>query len=109
MPKKSKAESYIGFCIKAGKLTCGFNAVELLKKDVFLLLLCDTVSDNGKKSAEKLQRRFGCETLLFSGKTLEEATGKTGCKLAAVREKNLAKAILSVEDENIRKYSGGNI
>ena len=54
MPKKSKAESYIGFCIKAGKLTCGFNAVELLKKDVFLLLLCDTVSDNGKKSAEKL-------------------------------------------------------
>lgn len=50
MPKKSKAESYIGFCIKAGKLTCGFNAVELLKKDVFLLLLCDTVSDNGKKA-----------------------------------------------------------
>ena len=47
--------------------------------------------------------------LLFCGKTLEEATGKTGCKLAAVREKNLAKAILSVEDENIRKYSGGNI
>ena len=108
MPK-SKAESYIGFCIKAGKLTCGFNAVEALKKDVYLLLLCYTTTENGKKSAEKLQKRFGCEMLLFRGKTLEDATGRKGCKLAAVREKNLAKAILSVEDENIRKYSGGNI
>ena len=108
MPK-SKAESYIGFCIKAGKLTCGFNAVESPKKEVYLLLLCDTASANGKKSAEKLQKRFGCEMLLFCGKTLEEVTGKTGCKLAAVREQNLAKAILSVEDENFRKYSGGII
>ena len=108
MPK-SKAESYIGFCIKAGKLTCGFNAVESLKKEVYLLLLCDTASANGKKSAKKLQKRFGCEMLLFCGKTLEEVTGKTGCKLAAVREQNLAKAILSVEDENFRKYSGGII
>ena len=108
MPK-SKAESYIGFCIKAGKLTCGFNAVESLKKEVYLLLLCDTASANGKKSAAKLQKRFGCEMLLFCGKTLEEVTGKTGCKLAAVREQNLAKAILSVEDENFRKYSGGII
>ncbi len=108
MPK-SKAESYIGFCIKAGKLTCGFNAVESLKKGVYLLLLCDTASENGKKSAEKLRKRFGCEMLLFCGKTLADVTGREGCKLAAVREQNLAKAILSVEDENIRKYSGGII
>lgn len=108
MPK-SKTESYIGFCIKAGKLTCGFNAIETLKKDVFLLLLCDTATENGKKSAEKLRRRFGCEMLLSCGKTLEEVTGRSGCKLAAVRDKNLAKAILSAEDENFRKYSGGNI
>ena len=108
MPK-SKAESYIGFCRKAGKLTCGFNAVESLRKDVYLLLLCDTATENGKKSAEKLHNRFGCEMLIACGKTLGEMTGKPGCKLAAVREQNLAKAILSVEDENFRKYSGGNI
>ena len=47
--------------------------------------------------------------LLFCGKTLEEVTGKTGCKLAAVREQNLAKAILSATDEIYTKYSGGNI
>lgn len=108
MPK-SKADVYIGFCIRAGKLTCGFNAVETLKKDVFLLLLCDTATENGKKSAEKLRRRFGCEMLLVSGRELGEVVHRPGCKLAAVREQNLAKAILSVEDENFRKYSGGNI
>ena len=108
MPR-SKAESYIGFCLKAGKLTCGFNAIETLKKSVFLLLLCDTVSENGKKSAEKLRRKFGCEMLLVCNRTLGEVTGRPGCKLAAVRDQNLAKAILSVEDENFRKYSGGII
>ena len=47
--------------------------------------------------------------LVACGKRLEEYTGKSGCKLAAVRDINLAKAILSVEDENFRKYSGGKI
>ena len=108
MPK-SKTERYIGFCRKAGRLTCGFNAIETLKKDVYLLLLCGTTTENGKKSADKLRRRFGCEMLVACGKRLEEYTGKSGCKLAAVRDINLAKAILSVEDENFRKYSGGKI
>lgn len=106
---RSKGESYIGFCIKAGKLTCGFNAVELQKKDIYLLLLCSTATENAKKSAAKLQRKFGCEMLMLRGRTLEEITGKPNCKLAAVRDRNLAKAILSVNDDNFIKYSGGNI
>ena len=105
---KSKAESYIGFCIKAGKLTCGFNAIEQQKKDIYLLLLCDTASENAKKSALKLKERFRCELLLFCGRTLEEITGKYNCKLAAVRDRNLAKAIMSATDENITLHSGGN-
>ena len=90
-------------------MDCKSTGIAAAKHFAFKNKIHTSVSDNGKKSAENLQRRFGCEMLLFCGKTLEEATGKTGCKLAAVREKNLAKAILSVEDENIRKYSGGNI
>ncbi len=106
---KSKAESYIGFCIRAGKLTYGFNAVEQQKKDVFLLLLCATASENAKKSALKLKNKFGCDILLLRGKTLESIVGRENCKLAAVRDRNLAKAILSATDENISLYSGGNI
>lgn len=107
--QRSKADGYVGFCRKAGKLTCGFNAVEVQRGDVYLLLLCHTASDNAKKSAKKLSERFGCGLMLLEGKTLEEVTGRPNCKLAAVRDENLAKAILSSADENYRLYSGGNV
>ncbi len=106
--QKSKAETYIGFCIRAGKLTCGFNAVRLQKKDVYLLLLCDSASENAKKDAWKLKKKFGCELLTSVGKTLEEITGKPNCKLAAVRDKELAKAILLNKNDNFITYIGGN-
>ena len=107
--QRSKAESYIGFCIKAGKLTCGFNAVETLKKDVHLLLLCEGASENSKKSAIKLQKRFGCGMIVCESGRLEALTGKENCRLAAVRDRSLAKAILSAADERYRFYAGGNI
>ena len=107
--QRSKAEGYIGFCIKAGKLTCGFNAVQTLKKGVYLLLLCSTASANAKKEAEKLRARFRCAMIESCGRPLEDIVGRANCKLAAVRDENLAKAILSVTDDEFRKYSGGNI
>ena len=106
--QRSKAESYVGFCIKAGKLTCGFNAVEQTKKDVFLLLLCESASENAKKSARALMARFGCRMLLCKSGRLEALTGRPNCKLAAVRDKNLANAILSATDDHFREYAGGN-
>lgn len=107
--QRSKAEGYIGLCMKAGKLTCGFNAVEVQKGCVYLLLLCATASENANKSARKLGERFGCGIMVLNGKTLEEVTGRINCKLAAVRDENLAKAILSAADENYRIYAGGKI
>ena len=107
--QRSKAEGYIGFCIKAGKLTCGFNAVQTLKKGVYLLLLCSTASANAKKEAEKIRARFRCAMIESCGRPLEDIVGRANCKLAAVRDENLAKAILSATDEIYTKYSGGNI
>ena len=105
--QRSKAETYIGFCIKSGKLTCGFNAVALQKKGVFLLILCASASENARGEALKL--RFNYELLIASGRTLEEITGKPNVKLAAVRDTGLANAILTSGDENFKIYSGGNI
>lgn len=95
--------------MKAGKLTCGFNAAEVQKGRIYLLLLCNSASENAKKNAKKLGERFGCKILLLVGKPLEEVTGRENCKLAAVRDENLAKAILSAADEDYRIYSGGNV
>jgi len=106
--QRSKVESYIGFSIKSGKLTCGTNAIALQKKDVFLLIMCKSASENAKKEALKLKKKFNCELIISCGKSLEEITGKPNLKLAAVRDSGLAKAILSNTDENFELYSGGN-
>ena len=106
--QRSKAESYIGFCIRAGKLTCGFNAVAAQRKDVFLLLLCETASENAPKQAPALKKKITCGIILDRGTPLEDVVGKPNCKLAAVRDKNLAKAILSATDERFVNYPGGN-
>ena len=126
--QRSKAEGYIGLCMKAGKLTCGFNAVEVQKGRIYLLLLCGTASENAKKSARKLGERFGCGIMVLSGKTLEEVIAETGSALIAPDWCEptfplLIKLIdaadrLSVQvhpddtyaaDENYRIYAGGKI
>ena len=105
----SKAERYIGLCMKAGRLTCGFNAVETEKKRVYLLLLCASATENAVKSALKLKKKCGCELAVLTGRSLGEIVGRENCKLAAVRDENLAKAILSAADENLKIYPGGNV
>lgn len=106
--QRSKAESYIGFCRKAGKLTCGANAIEVQKKGIYLLLLCQSASDNTKKNAQRLAMKFGCALLVSEGKRLEQLVGKENCKLAAVRDEGLAKALLSCAEDEFIKYPGGN-
>lgn len=106
--QRSKAESYIGFCRKAGKLTCGANAIEVQKKGIYLLLLCQSASENTKKNAQRLALKFGCTLLVSEGKRLEQLVGKENCKLAAVRDEGLAKAILSCAEDEFIKYPGGN-
>ncbi|MGN1234874.1 MAG: hypothetical protein ACI4U2_02685 [Christensenellaceae bacterium] len=103
-----KISAYLGFAIKSGNLTMGFNAVETLKKGVHLMVLCDTASENSKKQALKLANKFHCPILLCKGEPLESIIGKPSCKFAAVRDKKFADALLSVQDENFGIYSGGN-
>ena len=89
---ENKLASYLGLARRAGKLTLGVNAVAACKGDVFVLVADEAASDNTKKEIEKLKRRHGCPVVWTQ--RLETLTGKAECKLTAVREKNLADAIL---------------
>ncbi|MGN0822184.1 MAG: hypothetical protein ACI4NG_00265 [Candidatus Gallimonas sp.] len=90
--QRSKTETYLGFCLRAGKLTLGVNAIACVKKDVYLLIADPSASENTKKEIEKLKRRFSCP--LAAAENLETLVQKPHCKLAAVRDKSLAEAIL---------------
>lgn len=91
--ERSKTASYLGFARRAGKLTLGVQAAASVKRDAFLLVADETVAKNNRKEIGKLQKRFGCPLVFVSG--LEEMTGKAACKLAVVRDENLAAAILN--------------
>lgn len=87
-----KIKTYLGFARRAGKLALGVNAVKAAKGGVYLLVADRAAYPNTKKEILSLQKRFSCP--LAEVENLEELTGKPLCKLAAVREEHLARAIL---------------
>lgn len=109
---ESKIVTYLGFCIKSGKISFGLDRAETLKK-AKLLLWDATLAPSSQGKAVKLQARFGCEAVVCEGAVLSELLHRPGCKLAAVTDQNLAQAILR-EAENNGKFRllrgvGGNI
>ncbi len=90
--ERSKTASLLGFARRAGKLALGVNGVSALKKNVFLLVADESAAKNSRKEIEKLSVRFSCPVLYCDG--LGVFVGKEGCKLAAVRDRGFAEAIL---------------
>lgn len=106
MEKRAKAETFINFCLRARKITLGSGAVDCLKRGVKLIIVCSTASQNSFKLAQKFARRHSCP-LMVCKSGLENAVHKAGCKIAAVTDAELAKAIISAADENFDLYAGG--
>ncbi len=99
-----KIESYLGFCLRARKIALGSGSVDMLKKGVKLLIVCSTASENTFKLAIKFKNRFSCP-LMVCNVGLENAVHKQGCKIAAVRDGELARAIISNADGDYELYT----
>lgn len=98
---KSKIDTFIGFCIKSRKISLGSGAISALRGGVYLIIMDGTSAKNSVRLAQKFKNRFSCP-LLICEKGFEDVVNKVGCKLAAVCDKQLAKAILECDDENYR-------
>lgn len=111
---ESKLITYLGFSIKAGKITFGIDRMEKLRK-AKLLLYDEDLSDNSKKQANKFAAGWCCPVIVCKEIPLAELLHKKGCKAAALTDENLAKAVLTTVKDN-EKFSlfesvgvGGNI
>ena len=103
MENRAKAETFIGFAIKARKCKIGANAVQTLKR-ANLIIVCNTASDNTKKQAEKFADRFHCPMITAITKTLEQLTFKDNAKVMAIADHALASAILeNIQDDFIAR------
>ncbi len=99
MENKTKAETFIGFAIRARKFRIGVNA-SLTLKTANLVIVCNSASDNTKKDADKIAKKFKCPILETKVKKLEELTHRENAKVMSVCDKKLAEAILSNSEED---------
>ncbi len=99
MNNKSKALTFIGFAMRTGKFRIGANAAATLKR-ADLVIVCKTASDNTKKEADKLARKFHCPIIETKEITLEDVTHRENAKVMAIADKSLSRAILSNLDDD---------
>ena len=102
----SKLTSYIGFCFRSQKITLGSSAIGTLKGGVYLLILDGKAAKNSIRYALKYKNRFSCPLLIYND-DFEELIKKPLCRLVAVRDKNLAQAILNSGDTGLNLYTEG--
>ena len=103
---KDKISTFLGFCIRARKIVFGAGSVEVQRGGVYLVVVCSTAAPNTFKAAVKFSGRFKC-SLMICRCGLEEAVHRPGCKIAAVKDKNLADAIIANACEEYEIYAGG--
>lgn len=85
----------------------GSNAIATLKK-AFLIIVCNSASYNTKKLAKSYANKFSCPLMISNNILLEDLTFKENCKIVALTDVNLAKAIIDNQDDNFSISSGGN-
>ena len=93
MENKKKAETFIGFSIRAGKFRSGSNTLSTLKK-AYLILVCGSAAENTLKLALKYADKYRCRALCSQYRTLSEISHKEGIKIAAITDFSLAKAVI---------------
>lgn len=105
----AKISSYLGFCIRSGKICYGVDDIEQHRKRVYLLMMDAGLGESSQKSMIKSHQRFGCPLLIVEAGVLGELLHKPAVKAVAIKDNHLASAILSAADgETKLKIYGGN-
>ena len=104
MENKEKAETFIGFAIKAGKFRSGQNTLATLKR-AYLILVCETAAENTKETALKYAVKYRCRAYRTDKITLSDLAHKDGIKIAAITDLSLANAIAENAAPKLRELS----
>ena len=99
MENKGKAQTFLGFAVRAGKYRTGFNSVASIKK-AYLIVVCKTASENSVGEAKKIAKKLGCPLIMTVKETLAEIIFKENAKIMAVTDKNLARAAFSESEKD---------
>ena len=106
----SKLSTYLGFCIRSGKIAFGVDNAEKERKGVYLLLADESLGRSSLNTIVKTKERFACPLWIGAAGELGRLLCRESVKAAAIKDKNLAEAICKECDGNpqFKLYSGGN-
>ena len=107
MEKKSKVLTFIGFALRARGVKCGVNAVQTIKGGCEVMILCKSASNNTFDDVAKLAKKLSAKLYISKTHLVEEIVSKPNCKLIAITNKELSKAIIENIDEDFALYTGG--
>jgi hypothetical protein len=101
----TKLVTYFGFAIRSGKAVFGVDDIEMLKKRAYLIVADESLGESSKKTVQKSQERFTCPLLFTSIGVLGEYLHRPAVKAVAIRDENLALAIIkeAEQEKDFRK------
>ncbi len=108
---KSKAEAYLGFCVRAHKIIFGTEMISRQKRGIYLLLADGGIGANSLKIMVKAKDTHSCPLFVTTGTgVLGEWLHRPAVKAVAILDEHLATAIIATaeKEEQIKFYSGGN-
>ena len=99
----NKIISYLGFAQKSNNCITGQTALKKTTKQLFLIIVCNTASENLKDLATKLANKHNCE-LIISNVELKQLIRFEDVKILGLTDENLSKAIINNKEKiNIGK------
>lgn len=105
--ERNKVVTFIGFAIRARKVKCGVNAIKTLKGSVPVIIICKTASQNTFDEVSQIAKKLSAQMLISEEYLVEDIVHKENCKVVAITDKALAKAVLEHSNVGFTKYSGG--
>ena len=105
--ERNKVVTFVGFALKARKAKCGVNAIKTIKGYAPVILICKTASKNTFDEVESIAKKLSAQILISEEYLVEDIVHKENCKVVAITDKALAKAVLENSNVGFTKYSGG--
>ncbi len=85
--------SYLGFAVRSGNILYGIDSIQASNKKKYAMVICRSASENlvGKATAYANKNNI---PLIYSEEPLEFNVNRFNCKLIAITDVNLAKAVI---------------
>lgn len=94
----NKIISYIGFAKKSNNLVVGQTPIKRCNKQLYLILVCNSASDNLKNLAKNTAVKHNCE-FIVTQPNLSELANLKDIKIIGLTDENLSKAIIENKEK----------